>query len=319
LRRLNELKLEKYLEEKIVHERRDLAAERAAILQRLDHIVQRRGIARTIGLVLANLILVVSFVMRLLRLGRVGNPVTHAVRLLEVGKLRQARDLLDEVAVDAERVSKLFDKHVESKRFEQRNALLYSGRVSILMGEKDIATTTLGMVQVKGDPSALILMSRQYIEAGDLDRAMLTLEDALKNTALDIVGRAEANRWFSEIHKKRGARVKAIGALRKSMTLYHEANNFLGLASANESIADLLAVNPRHRTAAQTALTEARNNFAIARDQVGAQRVSRKLRKLEGKMEPSPDGWFTAIVDRLAKAIIRRVEKRRAQAETTTA
>jgi hypothetical protein len=125
LRRLNEARLERYLEDRIANERDALARERAEVLLKIERFSKARGLTRAILLVWANVRLALSLVLRILSLGTARGLTDHTTLPMQVGLLHRARSIHTEVAHDAIQKMRLYQDAVANKRTEAQNALLF--------------------------------------------------------------------------------------------------------------------------------------------------------------------------------------------------
>jgi hypothetical protein len=108
LRRLNEARLERYLENRIATERDELAQERTDTLAELDRAARQTGWRYSILLVWANLRLTLSLILRMLSLGTNRGLADHTTLLIKVGKLDRARRIYIDIARDAMKKMKLY-------------------------------------------------------------------------------------------------------------------------------------------------------------------------------------------------------------------
>ena len=108
-RRLNEARVDRYLEERIDSEREDLARERQETLLQIDRVVARRGIIRAILLAWAHFVLTVSFFLRILNLETIKGLSNHTELLLQVGHARRARRVYLDIAKERENKIKLYE------------------------------------------------------------------------------------------------------------------------------------------------------------------------------------------------------------------
>lgn len=155
LRRLNEAKLERYLENKLIGEQRDLNQERIRTLNLLEHEVRASGPLQIPLRLWANILIVSVFFSRVLRFGRTKFPIRRAMLHLRIGDKEGAREIFNDIARSALRTAELYDRQLEAKRLEARNALLYSGRIAVLLDEREEASRAFkAVLGIKDDPEA---------------------------------------------------------------------------------------------------------------------------------------------------------------------
>lgn len=74
---------------------------------------------------------------------------------LRIGDKEGAREIFNDIARSALRTAELYDRQLEAKRLEARNALLYSGRIAVLLDEREEASRAFkAVLGIKDDPEA---------------------------------------------------------------------------------------------------------------------------------------------------------------------
>lgn len=318
LRRLNEARLERYLEERITTERDTLAQERAETLAKLDRVSKRRGAIYAILLIWANVQLTLSFVLRMLSLGTYRGLAHHSLLLMQVGMPRRARRAYYDVATDAMKKVRLYEDALNNKRVEAQNALIFSGRIAVAEGLSVAAVSSFKKAtRLKDDPEARLLIGQQLSLASDFEGALIEFRTAL--THQDIgntpATRAELHRSIASILMKQGSPGRARQELTRAQALDEPLRDYLGLGKTNELLGDLYAPRARNRRAAEQAYEEAIKNFEHVHDTRRLRAARRKLRMLRKETQPKSDSWITRLLDRCARALMRAAEKRRAQAQ----
>lgn len=318
MRRLNEARLERFLEDRISTERDDLALERSETLAKLDRATKRRGLRYALLLAWANLRLDASFVLRVLTLGTNRGLTDHTALLMQVGMLRRARRIYTDVAQDAIKKVKLYEDALANKRVEAQNALIFAGRIAVLEGRPVSAVSSFKKAtRLKDDPDARLLIGKQLAVASDFGGALGEYRTALADTSLDTrpATKAELHRSIADILARQNSPGLARRELAAAHTLDEPLRDYMGLGKTDELLGDLYAPKPRNRPAATAAYTSSIKHFEHANDRRRAELVRRKLRKLTGQPRLPPDGWFTRALCSWANALLKIVEKRRAQAK----
>ena len=173
LRRLNEARLERYLEDRIATERDDLAQERQRTLWELERFVQSRGMRYAVLLTWANIRLAVSFVLRMLSLGTSRGLASHTQLLAQVGMLHRARSIHTDLPHDSIKRMKLYEGALANKCIEAQNALLAAGRIAAIEGRPSIAASSFRKARnLKDDPDARLMIGQQLASFSDFDGAI---------------------------------------------------------------------------------------------------------------------------------------------------
>lgn len=321
LRRLNEARLEEYLEQKILTDHDELTREREAILAQIESIAARRGLTRVLLRGWANLLLTANFFMRVLRLGRIKDPLELSLLLMRVGKFEQARAQFTEAALDALRVTRLWEEGLLNKKLEAQSALVFAGRVAIIQKKQAAAASSFNRAnRIASDPDAHILIGRQLAVAGDFQGALAEYQAALqpfvepaRSTEVAPTTRAEAHRRIAEIRTEQESHRRALVELRKARAFDAPLNNYQGLARTDELVGDA-QLRQSHRTAAEKAYRDSIENFKLANDKEGSARVSRKLHRLLSGNDVVADGAITRLLDRFVAALTKQVERLRDRA-----
>jgi tetratricopeptide (TPR) repeat protein len=316
MRRLNEARLERYLEERIATEREDLAQERANILAQLDRAANRRGLSYRLLLAWANFRLAISFVLRMLSLGTVRGLASDTMMLVHVGMFRQARRVHSAIAFDAMKKIKLYEDAIANKRVEAQNALIFAGRIAVLEGRPVAAVSSFKKAtSLQEDPDARVLIGKQLAIATDFEGALREYQAALKTVSVNSspATKAEAHRGIAEIRIKEGRPGLARQSLREAQRLDEPQRDYLGLGRTHMLFGDLYVSRASNHNTAIQAYSSAIEDFRRANDQHGEREAARKLRNLTDQGPPGIDDWATRALDRCAQAIRKIVERRRAQ------
>jgi tetratricopeptide (TPR) repeat protein len=316
LRRLNEARLERYLEDRIATERDALAQERAETLAKLDRVTRERGLRYVFLLLWANFRLALSFIVRMLSLGSVHGLADHTALLMQVGMLRRARRVYYDIAQDAMKKIRLYEDALANKRTEAQSALIFAGRVAVLEGLPVAALSSFKKAtRLADDPDARLFVGRQ-LAGSDPDSALKEFRAGLGQTSIEAKPdtKAELHRSIAEIRLKQGRPGLARRELKAAQALDEARGDYLGLGRTEELLGDLYAPRPDNRNAAEQAYRAAIGNFQQANESGRVRVVNAKLRRLMGQSEPSPDNWCTRALDRCAQFLLRTVERRRARA-----
>lgn len=319
LRRLNEARLERYLENRIAFERDDLAQERTETLATLDHITGRRGLRYGFMLLWANARLTISLVLRMLSLGTARGLIDHTALLLQVGMLTRARSIYLDVAAEAMKKIRLYEDALANKRVEAQNALIFAGRIAVLEGRPVSAVSAFKKAtRLKDDPDARLLIGKQLAVASDLDGALQEYRTALADESVQTkpATRAELHRSVAYVLMRQQFFGLARRELAAAKAIDEPSRNYAGMGRTEELLGDLYARKPRTRAAAENAYATAISNFELANDDRGAARVRRKRSRLTGQLPPLPDGWITRSLNRLALILLRTVERLRVRRQT---
>jgi tetratricopeptide (TPR) repeat protein len=317
MRRLNESRLERYLESRIVAERDDLAQERSETLAKLERAAKRRGLRYIVLLTWANFRLAFSFVLRMLSLGTVRGLTDHTALLMQVGMLNRARRIYSDVAHDAMRKMRLYEDALANKRAAAQNALIFAGRVAVLEGKPVAAVSAFKKAKrLKDDPDARLLIGKQLAIASDFDGALEEFRSGLADESIGArpATKAELHRSIARILMRQNSPGRARQELTAAEQLDAPQRDYLGMAKTDEILGDLYAPRPRNRRAATQAYEASVKNFEQADDRPRAERVRRKLRKLTGESPLPRDGLLARMLNRSAHALLRIVEKLRARA-----
>ena len=185
LRRLNEARLERYLENRIATERDELAQERTETLAELDRAARQTGWRYSVLLVWANLRLTLSLVLRMLSLGTNRGLADHTTLLIKVGKLDRARRIYLDIARDAMKKMKLYEDALSNRCVEAQNALIFAGRIALLEGRSAAAVSSFKRAtRLKDDPDARLLVGQQ-LALPDPEGALQEYRAALTHTSID--------------------------------------------------------------------------------------------------------------------------------------
>lgn len=318
LRRLNEARLERYLEDRISDERDDLVRERTEVLLKIERFTKARGAIRMLLLVWAHVRLTFSLLLRLLSLGTARGLTDHTSLLMQVGLLHRARAIHTEVAQDAVRKMRLYQEAATNKRMEAQNAFLFAGRVATLEGRPVAAVAAFKTARcLQEDPHARLLIGRSLKEANDLDGALAEYEAGLGHASIteDPSVAAELHRAIAGILLERRSFGRALRQLNRARELEEPLREYRGLGKTSEMLGDLWAPRPRYRNAAKTAYRKAIECFERAGDQRDVRRIKRKLSVLRG--EQKSDGkivralvWAAELMSRLAERLRARANRK---------
>ena len=315
LRRLNEARLERYLENRIATERDELAQERTETLATLDRTARQSGLRYVLLLVWANLRLSLSFLLRMLSLGTIRGLADHTTLLMQVGMLHRARRIYFDIAQDAMKKIELYEDALANKHVEAQNALIFAGRIAVLESRSVAAVSSFKKAtRLKDDPDARLLVGKQLADP-DPEGALQEFRAALAHKSIDTkpATKAELHRSVAEIRLRQGRPGLARRELKEAQILDEPLRDYEGLGKTEELLGDLYAPRPENRNAAEQAYRAAVEHFERATDARRAQVVGRKLRKLIGQCEPPADGWLTRALEHCAKALLRIVERLRAR------
>jgi tetratricopeptide (TPR) repeat protein len=316
-RRLNEARIERYIEDRIDSEREDLARERDETLARLDRVVARRGMSRIVMLAWAHAVLTVSFVLRLLSLGTIKALSDHSVLLLQVGKARRARRVYLDIAADTTKRVKRYEEALSNAKLEAQNALLFAGRVAVIENRPAAATAAFRKVlSLKDDAHARLLVARQMM-ANDMEGAFRHVEHALGNDShIAPQLRSELFRCKAEILMAQNRKGHAQRALASANAIDEPLSNYAGLGRTEELRGDIFALRTNNRNAALKAYKAAADHYVRSKE-IKKQRVAKsKLAALQGLATAPADGFWTRWLDRRSQRLVRRLEKRRARARS---
>ena len=175
MRRLNEAKLEKYLEDRIISEREDLADERAQIFSRLDRLARRSSWTRLVRL-WAHVRLTLSFLLRVLSIGTFKGFSSDPILFFAIGSPRKAREQYTETALTALKKLKLYEEALGNKKREAQNALLFAGYMADAEGRGAAAVASYRRaIRIQDDAEARLLVAQKIMQNGDLETAMREL------------------------------------------------------------------------------------------------------------------------------------------------
>ena len=315
-RRLNEARVDRYLEERIDSEREDLARERQETLLQIDRVVARRGIIRAILLAWAHFVLTVSFFLRILNLETIKGLSNHTELLLQVGHARRARRVYLDIAKERENKIKLYEGALANARLEAQNALIFAGRIAVLERRPAAAVAAFKRVlRLQNDPDARLLVAEQMI-ASDPDGALQQLNEAI--VMPEVLGkpqtRSELHRCIAKVAMIQGAFRRARNALNDARQIDEPLRYYSGIGKTEELRGDLYAPRSYFQNAAQSAYETSIRNFRLVPDLKRVAAVEQKLRRLRGSETVAIDGWWTRLLERRAKALFKQVEVRRARA-----
>ena len=318
LRRLNEARLERYLEDRIATERDDLAQERQRTIGELDRFTQSRGAVYVLLLTWANIRLAASFILRMLSLGSSRGLASHTQLLAQVGMLHRARSIHTDLAHDAIKRMKLYEGALANKRIEAQNALLAAGRIAAIEGRPSIAVSSFRKAKsLKDDPDARLMIGQQLVGFSDFDGAIAEFRGGLGHSSI-----SERPSTAAELHRgiaKALAAKNALGRARQELglaqALEEASGDYLGLAKTNEAIGDLFAPRSRNRRAAEAGYLAAIEDFQRAGDARSARRVRRKRRRLIGGPANEDDGFVAQIADAIGRYLLKEVERSRIRAQ----
>ena len=317
LRRLNEARLERHLEETITTERDDLADERTTVLDALDRVVRSRGLRRYLLLAWAHFRLTMSLITRLLSLGTTRGLADHNLLLMKVGAEQRARSIFAEVAREAIKKIKLYKDAIDNKTLEAQNALLFAGRVALVEGRTAAAVLLFRAARnLREDAEARLLIGKQMAGAGALDAAMLEFSAVLMAAEAKPSTKSETHRAISLVHLRRNNRGLARQSLGRAENIDYAQQDFAGLGRTQELIGDLYKPRTAVRRAALEAFNSSAENYERAQLPAKARAVRRKFTRLKNGIE-TDDGWWTLALERCARWLLRQVEKQRVQARTT--
>lgn len=318
LRRLNEARLERYLEDRITTERDDLATERSETLSTLDKAGRRRGMGYALLLLWANTKLSLSFILRMLSLGTTRGLADHTSLLVQVGMLGKARQIYQEIADDAGKRMKLYEGALANKRMEAQNALIFCGRIAVLEGHAQAAVDSFRQaIGLRDDPQARLLIGQQLAIANDFDGALGEFTTALADVSLEANPRlkAELHRNMARMQMRKNSPGRARRQLSLGLQLDEAIGEYAGMGQTYLLLGELHAKSQRTHTAAKHDYGRAAHYFNVAEAPRLAHRAQVKLKTLSGGGPVARDTWLTRILDRGASYLLRKIEKRRALAE----
>jgi tetratricopeptide (TPR) repeat protein len=319
-RRLNEARVERYLEDRIDSEREDLARERQETLARLDGVIRRRGFKRIVLLAWAHVVLTISFLLRVLSLDTVKGLSNHSELLLQVGRARRARRIYLDIANERMSKLRLYEEALANTRLDAQNALIFAGRIAVIEHRPAAAVAAFRrVIRLQDDADARLLVAQQLMPT-DPDGALQQLQTALAMP--EATGRpqtrSEIYRCIAQIRMEQREFGRARQALRRALDIDRPLRYYAGIARTQEMRGDLYAAHRRFHNAAISAYGDAVANFNLVPDPRRERAVQQKLDALRGNVTGPVDDWWTRWLERRGRTFLTRAEQRRARVNRTT-
>ena len=315
LRRLNEVKLEKFLEAAVRMERDVLADERQQVVAQLERLKLRRGLMAHLMSLWAEICLAQSWLLRLLSFGTTRGLANHNMLLLEVGKAARAREIYSDIASDALRKIDLYRDAIHNKQVEAQNAFIFAGRVALLEGMQRGAVGYFEKAKaVAQDADAHLFIGKQVAAESDYDGALQEFDAGLNVAVAQRSLAAEANlrRARAEVLMRMGKIGIARGELQTAKNLDRRCSNYEGLGRTLYVIGKLHARRPDHKRAAMQAFEDAAKNFDLAALPREVRRARYRIRELQGGRK-AREGIALRILDLVARDLTKRVDALRAR------
>lgn len=317
LRRLNEARLEKFLEAAVRMERDVLADERQLIVAQLDRLKLRRGPMAHVLRLWAEICLAQSWLLRLLSFGTTRGIANHNMLLLEVGKSERAREIYSEIAAEALRKIDLYKDAISNKKIEAQNAFIFAGRVALMEGLPRGAVSYFEKAKsVAQDPDAHLFIGKQLAVASDHEGALQEYDAGLEVAALEGSVAAEANlrRARAEVLIALGRTVAARRDLQMAKHIDRRCSNYAGLGRTHYLIGKLRARRQSFRRAAIQAFEEAAKNYDLAELPRESRRARYRIRELQAGRK-AREGIALRILDFVARDLTRRVDVLRSRGQ----